>query len=99
MENKYEILKKLINSIRDLRAYTIKSDDLSEEQLYYLQEGYREGLCSAAMMIADELDATIQSDVERTEEISEYLFMDLEEQWWHHHTDEENGDKGTPDRY
>ncbi len=98
MENKYDILKRLINNLRDMRSYTIKSDDLGEEELYYLQEGYREGLCAAAMMIADELDATVQSDVECPEGFPDDLFMDLEEQWWHTHNDEE-GDVGSPDRY
>ena len=97
MEDKYDILKKLINSLRDMRAYTIKSDDLGEEELYYLQEGYREGLCSAAMLIADELDATLQSDPKCPEEYRDGLMMDIEEQWWHTHNDE-NGDIGSSDR-
>ena len=80
-------LKKYINDIRDLRKGTIKSDDLGEEQLYYLQEGYREGLCAAAMYLADELDA----------EIGECHYLELEEQWWHYHNDEE-GDIGTDER-
>jgi hypothetical protein len=80
-------LKKYINNIRDLRKGTIKSDDLNEEQLYYLQEGYREGLCAAAMLLADELDA----------EIGEGHYLELEEQWWHYHNDEE-GDIGTDER-
>lgn len=80
-------LKKYINGIRDLRKETIKSDDLNEEQLYYLQEGFREGLCAAAMYLADELDA----------EIGEGHYFELEEQWWHYHNDEE-GDIGTDER-
>ena len=80
-------LKKYINGIRDLRKGTITSDDLNEEQLYYLQEGYREGLCAAAMLLADELDA----------EIGEAHYFELEEQWWHYHNDEE-GDIGTDER-
>ena len=80
-------LKKYINNIRDIRKYTINSDDLTEEQLYFLHEGFREGLCSAAMMLADELDA----------EIGYEKYLDLEENWWHTHTDE-NGDIGTNER-
>ena len=72
-------LKKYINGIRDIRKGTIKSDDLNEEQLYYLQEGYREGLCAAAMLLADELDA----------EIGEVHYLKNEENWWHYHNDEE----------
>ena len=98
MENKIELLKRLINQLRDYRAYTIKSDDITEEQLYYLQEGYREGLCSAAMMIADELDATLQEDPDCPEEYTDGLLMDLEEQWWHTHNDD-TGDIGSTDRY
>jgi len=71
-----ENLKKYINNIRDLRKGTIKSDDLNEEQLYYLQEGYREGLASAAMMLADELDALTDC---------EFDFLKSEEIWWHTH--------------
>ena len=80
-------LKKYINGIRDLRKETIKSDDLNEEQLYYLQEGFREGLCAAAMYLADELDA----------EIGEGHYLENEENWWHYHNDEE-GDIGTDER-
>ena len=80
-------LKKYINDIRDLRKSTIKSYDLNEEQLYYLQEGYREGLCAAAMYLADELDA----------EIGEAHYFELEEQWWRYHNDEE-GDNGTDEQ-
>lgn len=97
MKEKIELLKKIINQLRDYRAYTIKADDLGEEQLYYLQEGYREGLCSAAMLIADELDAIVQEDPNCPEEYSDGLLMDLEEQWWHTHNDEQ-GDIGSPDR-
>ena len=80
-------LKKYINGIRDLRKGTIKSDDLNEEQLYYLQEGFREGLCAAAMYLADELDA----------EIGEGHYLEKEEIWWHYHNDED-GDIGTDER-
>ena len=80
-------LKKYINGIRDLRKETIKSDDLNEEQLYYLQEGFREGLCAAAMYLADELDA----------EIGEGHYLENEEIWWHYHNDEDS-DVGTDER-
>ena len=80
-------LKKYINGIRNLRKLPITSDDLNEEQLYYLQEGYREGLCAAAMYLADELDA----------EIEEGHYFEIEEQWWHYHNDEDD-DIGTDER-
>jgi len=98
MNKTIETLKKLINNLRDMRSYTIKSDDLGEEELYYLQEGYREGLCSAAMTIADELDATIQDCDDLPEDFPDGLFMEMEEHWWHTHNDEE-GDVGSKDRY
>jgi len=99
MSNKYTIdtLKHLINTLRDMRSYTINSDDLGEEELYYLQEGYREGLCAAAMTIADELDAIVQEDPNCPEEY-DGLLMDLEEAWWHTHNDDKC-DIGSPDRY
>ena len=79
-------LKNYINQIRDMRKYTIKSDTMTEEQLYYLQEGYREGLCASAMMLADELDALTDG----TE-----MYSEKEEQWWHYH---DNKDIGTEER-
>lgn len=82
-----ENLKRYINNIRDLRRHNIKCDTMTDEQLYYLQEGYREGLASAAMMLADELDA----------EIGEGYYLENEEKWWHYHNDEE-GDIGTDER-
>ena len=97
MENQIDFLKRLINSLRDMRAYTIKSDDLGEEELYYLQEGYREGLCAAAMMLADELDVILQSDPNCPEEYDGAI-MNLEEEWWHTHNDEE-GDVGSSHRW
>lgn len=80
-------IKKYINDLRDLRKETIKSDDLNEEQLYYLQEGFREGLCAAAMYLADELDSELGSG----------HYLENEENWWHYHNDEE-GDIGTDKR-
>ena len=50
---------------------------MTEEQLYYLQEGYREGLCSAAMMLADELDALVDENNEDPH------YLDDEEEFWH----------------
>ena len=86
------LLKRLINQIRDQRKYTINSDDLNEEALYYLQEGYREGMCSIAMMLADELDAVLSSDPDY-----DLNLLQQEEMWWHTHNDEE-GDVGSPER-
>ena len=98
MEEKINILKNLINQLRDMRSYTIKSDDLGEEELYYLQEGYREGLCNADILIIDELDAAFQELPDYPEELDNGLMADLEEQWWHTHNDDE-GDIGSSDRY
>jgi len=88
---KIMLLKQVINRVRDMRKQTIKSDDISDEQLYYLQEGFREGLCVAAMMMADELD----------KEYSEFLdgmgqkesFLEKEECWWHTHDNPDIGSK------
>ena len=80
-------LKKYINGIRDMRKGTIKSDTMTDEQLYYLQEGFREGLCAAAMYLADELDV----------EIGYEKYLSHEEEWWHTHNDEIN-DIGTDER-
>lgn len=98
MNETINTLKNLINNLRNMRSYTIKSDDLGEEELYYLQEGYREGLCAAAMMLADELDAIVQDCSDCPEDYPNGLFMNLEEQWWHTHNDNE-GDIGSSDRY
>ena len=59
---------------------TIKSNDLNEGDLYFLQEGYREGLCSAAMTLADELDTL---DIYDGEDYESYI--EQEEDWWHTH--------------
>ena len=80
-------LKKYINGIRDIRKETIKSDTMTDEQLYYLQEGFREGLCAAAMYLADELDV----------EIGYEKYLSIEEEWWHTHNYEIN-DIGTDER-
>ena len=69
-------LKKLINNLRDMRSEDLKSDTLPEEQLYYLNAGYKEGLCSAAMMLADEIDA------ELGEIIPGESYIEKEEDWW-----------------
>lgn len=100
MTNKHtiDVLKGLINTLRDTRKYTIKSDSLNDEQLYYLQEGYREGLCSAAMTIAEELSAELQDFPECPEEFDDNMLVEIEEEWWHTHNDEE-GDIGSPERY
>ena len=73
--NTKETLKKLLENLRDLRKHPIQSDGMSEEALYYLNKGYKEGLCSAAMTLADELDAIDGG--------GDGLFMEMEEEWWH----------------
>lgn len=77
------IIKWLINRVRDMRKQTIKSDDMTEEQLYYLQEGFREGLCAAAMMMADELDKEYSEILDGIDQ--EESFLEKEERWWHTH--------------
>lgn len=80
-------LKELINSLRELRQKPIHSDDLDKEQLYYLTEGYREGLCSAAMMLADELDALYDGSLKDTN------YLEEEEDWWHDHDEKRINEK------
>lgn len=84
------ILKRLINQLRDMRKQTIKSDDMTEEQLYYLQEGFRKGLCAAAMMMADELDKEYSELLYSIDQFlysmdQKELFLEKEECWWHTH--------------
>ena len=69
-------LKKLINNLRDMRSKELESDTFPEEQLYYLNVGYKEGLCSAAMVLADEIDAELE------EIISGESYIEKEEDWW-----------------
>ena len=87
-KERYEVnlLKHLINEIRNARQYTISSDTLSEEAIYYLQEGYREGLCSAAMTLADELDARLSEDPDYDTNA-----LEKEEIWWHNHDPKDIG--------
>ena len=87
MKEEIKLLKKMINEIRDIRSYSIKSDDIGEEELYYLQEGFREGLCGASMVLADELDMICNNDI----------YLKAEEEWWHTHNDSE-GDVGNDKR-
>ena len=87
------LLKQVINRVRDMRKQAIKSDDIDDEQLYYLQEGFREGLCAAAMMMADELDkeySEFLDDMDQKES-----FLEKEECWWHTH---DNIDIGSEER-
>ena len=66
-------LENLIKEIRDLSKEKVKSNTLTEEQLYHLQVGYLIGLSSAATLLADELD--VETNFE-----NEYL--ELEEELW-----------------
>lgn len=90
---KIMLLKQIINHIRDMRKQSIKSDDMNEEQLYYLQEGFREGLCASAMMIADEMDECYSEMLNGI--FPEDSYLDKEEEWWHTHDD---SDVGTDER-
>lgn len=66
------LLNKLIKQIRELRGKAVTSNELNAEQLHYINEGYKQGLCSAALMLADEVDArSIESEQ-----------MEKEEMWW-----------------
>lgn len=67
------LLNSLIKQVRELRNESVKSDELNEEQLHYLNEGYRQGLCSVALMLADEIDARKEASEPR---------LIKEEEWW-----------------
>ena len=67
------ILENLIKEIRDLSKEKVKSNTLTEEQLYHLQVGYLIGLSSAATLLADELDV---------ETNFEHEYLELEEELW-----------------
>lgn len=66
-------LEHLIKELRDLSEEKVKSNTLTEEQLYYLQEGYLIGLSTAATLLADELDA---------ETNFEHAYLECEEKLW-----------------
>ena len=66
------LLKKLIKQVRESRKNAVSSDELNAEQLHYINEGYRQGLCSVALMIADEIDARSNKSEQ----------MEKEEMWW-----------------
>lgn len=66
-------LEQLIKEIRDLSKEQIESDDLTEEQLYHLREGFKQGLFSTALLLADELDAETNGD---------NGYLEQEEEWW-----------------
>ena len=66
-------LENLIKEIRDLSKEKVKSNTLTEEQLYILQVGYLIGLSSAAILLADELDV---------ETNYEHEYLELEEELW-----------------
>lgn len=85
------ILRWLINQLRDMRKQTIKSDDMTDEQLYYLQEGFREGLCAAAMMMADELDKEYSELLDGMSQ--KESFLEKEKCWWHTHDNLDIGSK------
>ena len=91
-----ETLKRAINNLRDLRAQTIKSDELNEEQLYYLQEGFREGLAASAINLAGIVDSYLSEEYGPGYPIG--MMSRLEDEWWHIHTDD-NGDMGILHRW
>ena len=66
-------LENLIKEIRDLSKEKVKSNTLTEEQLYHLQVGYLIDLSSAATLLADELDV---------ETNFEHEYLELEEELW-----------------
>lgn len=66
-------LENFIKEIRDLSKEKVKSNTLTEEQLYHLQVGYLIGLSSAATLLADELDV---------ETNFEHEYLELEEELW-----------------
>lgn len=66
-------LENLIKEIRDLSKEKVKSNTLTEEQLYHLQVRYLIGLNSAATLLTDELDV---------ETNYEHEYLELEEELW-----------------
>lgn len=74
MRMQEKFLKRLISEIREFKDEPITSDDLGEEQLFYLQQGFTEGLAAAAMLLADELDMLTDCEFE---------YLEHEEEWWH----------------
>lgn len=66
-------LENLIKEIRDLSKEKVKSNTLTEEQLYLLQVGYLIGLSSAATLLTDELDV---------ETNYEHEYLELKEELW-----------------
>ena len=80
-------LEQLIKEIRDLSKEQIESDDLTKEQLYHLKEGFKQGLFSAALLLADELDAETNGD---------NGYLEQEEEWWNENIRvDENFDEDT----
>ena len=64
-------------------------------EAFLVREGVREGLCLAALALAEELD----SELYINKIISENgVVTALEESWWHSHNDDE-GDTGSDERY
>ena len=63
----------MIKEIRDLSKEKVKSNTLTEKQLYHLQVGYLIGLSSAATLLTDELDV---------ETNFEHEYLELEEELW-----------------
>ena len=106
IDRQYKIneLKRLLNQIRDVRLSlpgihldedADPTDELSQEKLYVLKEGFREGLCAAALILADELDF----EVFKSGQVNKRgLITKNEENWWHSHNDKD-GDVGSADRY
>lgn len=66
------LLKKLIKQVRESRKNAVSSDELNAEQLHYINEGYRQGLCSVALMLADEIGARNGNSSK----------IESEEEWW-----------------
>ena len=67
----------LINSIHELKDISIDSEDLTPEQLQYVQEGFVQGLCLVSLLVADELDAQTDGDS---------AYLEQEYRWWDEET-------------
>lgn len=79
MKKSVKLLKTCIERIRSSWPGKISCDTLTEEQMHYVRQGYRLGLMSAALIVAEEmaaedLDGAMEEDYEGAEEA-----------WWNSH--------------
>ena len=76
MKKSVKLLKNCIYRIRESWPGDVHCETLTEEQMHYVREGYRLGLMSAAMSVADELAAEDpDGDMEKD-------YGETEHNWW-----------------